>query len=100
MVRSDWMNLNGVWDLRKGVIDEAYSADSIMIKRYWCRFLWNRLYRELWKKATNNVIGIGELSVIPESMKGKKHIAPFRCCRLENGRLCKRNSGRYAYRRL
>ena len=27
MERPDWMNLNGVWDLRKGVIDEAYSAD-------------------------------------------------------------------------
>ena len=26
MVRESWLNLNGVWDLRKGVKDEAYSA--------------------------------------------------------------------------
>ena len=25
MVRTAWMNLNGLWDLRKGLKDEAYS---------------------------------------------------------------------------
>lgn len=26
MQRDEWMNLNGLWDLRKGTIDEPYSA--------------------------------------------------------------------------
>ena len=33
MVRADWMNLNGIWDLRKGVKDEAYSSSFAYDKK-------------------------------------------------------------------
>ena len=33
MERQEWMNLNGIWDLRKAIQDEAYSPDFIYDKK-------------------------------------------------------------------
>ena len=60
MEREEWLNLNGVWDLRKAVEGEAYQADLRTTRRFWCLSRSNPPSPASWKKATTNVIGTGE----------------------------------------
>ena len=77
MVRSDWMNLNGVWDLRKGVIDEAYSADFDYDKKILVPFPLESAISGVMEKSDEQCYWYRRTVVIPESMKGKNILLHF-----------------------
>ena len=77
MVRSDGMKLIGVWDLRKGVIDEAYSADFDYDKKILVPFPLESAISGVMEKSDEQCYWYRRTVVIPESMKGKNILLHF-----------------------
>lgn len=77
MVRPDWMNLNGVWDLRKGTVGEAYSASFDYDKKILVPFPIESAISGVMEKSDEQCYWYRRTVVIPESMKGKNILLHF-----------------------
>ncbi|WP_455498116.1 FG-GAP-like repeat-containing protein [Coprobacter sp.] len=77
MVRSDWMNLNGIWDLRKGTVGEAYSAAFDYDKKILVPFPIESAISGVMEKSDEQCYWYRRTVVIPESMKGKNILLHF-----------------------
>lgn len=71
MERQEWMNLNGIWDLRKAIQDEAYSPDFIYDKKILVPFPLESAISGVMEESDNQCYWYRRTLTIPESMKGK-----------------------------
>ncbi len=77
MVRPDWMNLNGVWELRKGVVNEAYSASFNYDKKILVPFPLESALSGVMEKSDEQCYWYKKTITIPESMNGKNILLHF-----------------------
>ncbi len=77
MVRSEWLNLNGIWDLRKGVVDETYSADFIYDKKILVPFPIESALSGVMEKSDEQCYWYRRTVTIPESMRQKNILLHF-----------------------
>lgn len=77
MVRPSWLNLNGVWDLRRGTADEAYSADFNYDKSILVPFPIESALSGVMEKNDEQVWWYRRKVTIPAEMKGKNILLHF-----------------------
>ena len=77
MERQEWMNLNGIWDLRKAIQDEAYSPDFIYDKKILVPFPLESAISGVMEESDNQCYWYRRTLTIPESMKGKNILLHF-----------------------
>lgn len=77
MEREEWLNLNGVWDLRKAVEGEAYQADFTYDKKILVPFPIESALSGIMEESDNQCYWYKRTLTIPESMKGKNILLHF-----------------------
>ena len=77
MEREEWLNLNGVWDLRKAVEGEAYQADFTYDKKILVPFPIESALSGIMEESDNQCYWYRRTLTIPESMKGKNILLHF-----------------------
>lgn len=77
MQRADWMNLNGVWDLRKGVKDESYSSSFVYDKKILVPFPIESALSGVMEKSDEQVYWYRRSFTLPAQMKGKHILLNF-----------------------
>lgn len=100
MQRDEWMNLNGLWDLRKGTIDEPYSATFSYDKEILVPFPIESALSGVMEKSDEQCYWYRRTFSLPESMKGKNIILHFGAVDWEtvvyvNGKKVGRHTGGY-----
>mgnify|MGYP002230761731 FL=1 len=73
----EWMNLNGIWDLRKAIQDEDYSPDFIYDKKILVPFPLESAISGVMEESDNQCYWYRRTLTIPESMKGKNILLHF-----------------------
>ena len=77
MEREEWLNLNGVWDLRKAVEGEAYQAGFTYDKKILVPFPIESALSGIMEESDNQCYWYRRTLTIPESMKGKNILLHF-----------------------
>ncbi len=77
MERDNWMNLNGIWDLRKGTVDEAYSASFDYDKKILVPFPIESALSGVMEKSDEQCYWYKRTFTLPDNMKGKDVIINF-----------------------
>ena len=77
MVRADWMNLNGIWDLRKGVKDEAYSSSFAYDKKILVPFPIESALSGVMEKSDEQIYWYRRTFTLPSQMQGKRILLNF-----------------------
>ena len=100
MVRDSWMNLNGVWDLRKGVKDEVYSSSFSYDKKILVPFPIESALSGVMEKSDEQIYWYRRTFNLPASMTGKNVLLHFGAVDWEtvvyvNGNLVGRHTGGY-----
>ncbi|MBR1804618.1 MAG: glycoside hydrolase family 2, partial [Muribaculaceae bacterium] len=100
MVRESWLNLNGVWDLRKGVKDEAYSAAFAYDKKILVPFPIESALSGVMEKSDEQIYWYRRTFTLPAEMKGKNVLLHFGAVDWEtvvyvNGQNVGRHTGGY-----
>ena len=89
MVRKEWLNLNGIWDLRKGIKGEAYDPENFTFtQKILVPFPIESALSGIMEESDSQCYWYKRSISIPETMKG----------RLGNRCLCKRHKSRRTYR--
>ena len=100
MQRGEWMNLNGIWDLRKGVKDEAYSAAFSYDKKILVPFPIESALSGVMEKSDEQIYWYRRTFTLPASMQGKHILLNFGAVDWEtvvyvNGQQVGRHTGGY-----
>ncbi|MBR6249127.1 MAG: VCBS repeat-containing protein [Muribaculaceae bacterium] len=100
MVRDAWMNLNGVWDLRKGVKDEAYSNTMAYDKKILVPFPIESALSGVMEKSDEQIYWYRRTFTLPAAMTGKHILLHFGAVDWEtvvyvNGQRVGRHTGGY-----
>ena len=100
MERSQWINLNGVWDLRKGVIDEAYSKDFTYDKAILVPFPIESALSGIMEKSDDQCYWYHRTFTLPKNHNDNKWIINFgavdwQCIVYVNGKLVGEHKGGY-----
>lgn len=78
MVRDDgWLNLNGIWELRKGVPDEAYSATFDYDKSILVPYPIESALSGVMEKGDEQCYWYRRSFTVPDNMKGKRLLLHF-----------------------
>lgn len=77
MVRTAWMNLNGLWDLRKGIKDEAYSNAFEYDKQILVPFPIESALSGVMEKSDEQVYWYRRTFTLPAEMKNKHILLHF-----------------------
>ena len=77
MEREEWMNLNGVWDLRKGAEDETYDPDFVYDRKILVPFPIESALSGVMEESDNQCYWYRRTLTIPESMNGKNILLHF-----------------------
>ena len=77
MVRESWLNLNGVWDLRKGVKDEPYSSSFAYDKKILVPFPIESALSGVMEKSDEQIYWYRRTFTLPAEMKGKNVLLHF-----------------------
>ena len=93
MERQEWMNLNGIWDLRKAIQDEAYSPDFIYDKKILVPFPLESAISGVMEESDNQCYWY-------RRTEREKHPVAFRCRGLESDCLCQWKKSRPTHGRL
>lgn len=100
MVRDNWMNLNGIWDLRKGVVGEAYSASFNYDQAILVPYPLESALSGVMEKSDEQCYWYRRTFDLPEAMKGKDVLLNFgavdwECIAYVNGQQVGRHTGGY-----
>lgn len=100
MERDSWLNLNGVWDLRKGVKGEDYSSSFTYDKKILVPYPIESAISGVMEKADNMCYWYKRTFTVPASMKGKNILLNFGAVDWEtrvfvNGQLVGSHTGGY-----
>ena len=100
MQRADWMNLNGIWDLRKGAKDEAYSASFTYDKKILVPFPIESALSGVMEKSDEQIYWYRRTFTLPATMQGKHILLNFGAVDWEtvvyvNGQQVGRHTGGY-----
>lgn len=101
MVRDDgWLNLNGIWELRKGVPDEAYNAGFDYDKSILVPYPIESALSGVMEKSDEQCYWYRRTFTIPAEMKGKRLLLHFGAVDWEakayiNGKEVGRHTGGY-----
>ena len=100
MQRGEWMNLNGIWDLRKGRKDEAYSATFSYDKKILVPFPIESALSGVMEKSDEQIYWYRRTFTLPASMQGKHILLNFGAVDWEtvvyvNGQQVGRHTGGY-----
>ncbi len=100
LVRDAWMNLNGLWDLRKGTKDEAYSATMTYDKQILVPFPIESALSGVMEKSDEQVYWYRRTFTLPAGMRGKNILLHFGAVDWEtvvyvNGQQVGRHTGGY-----
>lgn len=78
MVRKEWLNLNGIWDLRKGIKGEAYNATSFTYdKKILVPFPIESALSGVMEESDSQCYWYRRTLTIPKTMKGKNILLHF-----------------------
>ena len=77
MVRADWMNLNGIWDLRKGQKDENYSSTFTYDKKILVPFPIESALSGVMEKSDEQIYWYRRTFTLPSNMQGKHILLNF-----------------------
>lgn len=77
MEREEWMNLNGVWDLRKGVKDEPYSSTFEYDRKILVPFPIESALSGVKEESDSQCYWYRRTVEIPESMRGRQILLHF-----------------------
>ncbi len=77
MERDSWLNLNGVWDLRKGVKDENYSSAFGYDKKILVPFPIESALSGVMEKSDEQIYWYRRTFTLPADMKGKNILLHF-----------------------
>ena len=100
MVRQSWLNLNGVWDLRKGVKDEDYSSTFAYDKKILVPFPIESALSGVMEKSDEQIYWYRRTFSLPAQMQGKNILLHFGAVDWEtvvyvNGKQVGRHTGGY-----
>jgi len=100
LVRDNWVNLNGIWDLRKGTVDENYSSTFNYDKSILVPFPIESALSGVMEKSDEQCYWYRRTFTIPTEMKGKNIILNFgavdwQCKAYVNGKLVGEHTGGY-----
>ena len=101
MVRDEgWLNLNGIWELRKGVPEEAYSAGFDYDKSILVPYPIESALSGVMEKGDEQCYWYRRSFTVPETMKGKRLLLHFGAVDWEakayvNGKEVGRHTGGY-----
>ena len=100
MQRADWMNLNGIWDLRKGQKDEAYSSTFDYDKKILVPFPIESALSGVMEKSDEQIYWYRRTFTLPSQMQGKHILLNFGAVDWEtvvyvNGQQVGRHTGGY-----
>lgn len=77
MVRNEWLNLNGIWDLRKGVKGEIYDPNFTFDKKILVPFPIESALSGVMEESDSQCYWYRRTLEIPETMKGKNILLHF-----------------------
>lgn len=100
MERKEWMNLNGIWDLRKGVRDENFSSDFTYDKKILVPFPIESALSGIMEENDVQCYWYRRTLTLPENMKEKNILLHFdaidwECMVYVNGVRIGRHTGGY-----
>lgn len=77
MVRKEWMNLNGIWDLRKGVKGESYDPNFTFDQKILVPFPIESALSGIMEESDSQCYWYKRTLKIPETMKGRDILLHF-----------------------
>lgn len=77
MVRNEWLNLNGIWDLRKGIKGEIYDPNFTFDKKILVPFPIESALSGVMEESDSQCYWYRRTLQIPETMKGKSILLHF-----------------------
>ena len=78
MVRKEWLNLNGIWDLRKGIKGEAYDPENFTFtQKILVPFPIESALSGIMEESDSQCYWYKRSISIPETMKGKNILLHF-----------------------
>ena len=78
MVRNEWLNLNGIWDLRKGIKGEAYDPENFTFtQKILVPFPIESALSGIMEESDSQCYWYKRSISIPETMKGKNILLHF-----------------------
>ena len=77
MIRKEWMNLNGIWDLRKGVKGESYDPNFTFDQKILVPFPIESALSGIMEESDSQCYWYKRTLKIPETMKRERYTASF-----------------------
>lgn len=100
LVRNSWINLNGIWDLRKGTVDEEYTASFTYDKSILVPFPLESALSGVMEKSDEQCYWYRRTFSLPETMRSKHILLNFgavdwQCKVYVNGKKVGEHTGGY-----